>query len=161
MKIFFAKSIFAYSASSDPSSTASHRKIVCTPPSWGTWLRAHCLGIEREEKSPEPGRNQTHGFNIFAQQACALPLCPSNETIFNFWRRRSIERFTKVSKHLSGFSKRLSPISDFLFQAQASKLKSNFEMFDKILNNFQASEFFSYRTCYFTEKGSATSSACR
>ena len=47
------------------------RKISSAAPPWGTWLRTHCWGIEREE----PRRNQSHDLKSFVPQACALPLC--------------------------------------------------------------------------------------
>ena len=41
-------------------------KISSRTPPRGTWLSAHYCGIEREEKIPVPGRNQTHDLKSFA-----------------------------------------------------------------------------------------------
>ena len=66
----FFCSIRASKASFASSCTAEHifiGKISSVAPPWGTWIKdTLLLGLRREEKSPAPGRIQTHDLKSFA-----------------------------------------------------------------------------------------------
>ena len=70
--LFFSHQICGNYACFAKSSTAKHhfllRKISSAAPPWGTWLRTHYWGIEREEKSPAPGGS-------WVQKICSEGVC--------------------------------------------------------------------------------------